>query len=129
MTISGNYLGNLCSEFTHNSSGVKISVNGKGNGFSPIDLAATSVGACMFAMMGYTAESKGINLEGLTIDIDWKMVDAPRRIGEINVSVNFAQQYTDKEKTLLEKAAETCPVKKTLSEDCKVNITMNFPNE
>lgn len=128
MTISGNYLGNLCSEFTHNSSGVKLSVNGKGNGFSPIDLAATSVGACMFAMMGYTAESKGINLEGITIGIDWKMEDAPRRIGEIDIVVNFTQSYSDKEKVLLEKAAETCPVKKTLSSDCKINITMNFPS-
>lgn len=128
MTISGNYLGNLCSEFTHNSSGVKLSVDGKGNGFSPIDLAATSVGACMFAMMGYTAESKGINLEGMTIGIDWKMVDAPRRIGEINIVVNFTQSYSEKERVLLEKAAETCPVKKTLSSDCKINITMNFPS-
>ena len=29
--ISGKYLGNLCSEFTHNPSGAKITVDGNGN--------------------------------------------------------------------------------------------------
>ena len=124
--ISGKYLGNLCSEFTHNPSGAKITVDGNGNGFSPIDLTATALGACMFAMMGYTAMNKGINLEGMTIDVDRVMADAPRRISEFNIIVSFTQEYTDKEKVLLQKAAETCPVKKTLSEDCKINVIMKF---
>jgi uncharacterized OsmC-like protein len=125
-TISGKYLGNLRSEFTHNQSGVKINVDGHGDGFSPVDLTATSLGACMMAMMAYTAESKGINLDGMSIDVDKVMADAPRRIGEINITVNFTQSYSDKEKTLLQRAAETCPVKKTLSSDCKINVVMNF---
>lgn len=124
--ISGKYLGNLCSEFTHNPSGAKITVDGNGNGFSPIDLTATALGACMFAMMGYTAMNKGINLEGMTIDVDRVMADAPRRISEFNIIVSFTQKYTDKEKVVLQKAAETCPVKKTLSEDCKINVIMKF---
>lgn len=124
--ISGKYLGNLCSEFTHNPSGAKITVDGNGNGFSPIDLTATALGACMFAMMGYTAMNKGINLEGMTIDVDRVMADAPRRISEFNIIVSFTQEYTDKEKMVLQKAAETCPVKKTLSEDCKINVIMKF---
>lgn len=125
-TISGKYLGNLCSEFTHNPSGAKVTVDGNGNGFSPIDLTATALGACMFAMMGYTAASRDINLEGMTIDVDRVMADAPRRISEFNIIVKFTQEYTEKEKTLLQKAAETCPVKKTLSPDCKINVIMKF---
>lgn len=124
--ISGKYLGNLCSEFTHNPSGAKITVDGNGNGFSPIDLTATALGACMFAMMGYTAASRDISLEGMTIEVDRMMADAPRRISEFNIIVKFTQEYTEKEKTLLQKAAETCPVKKTLSEDCKINVVMKF---
>ena len=127
-TISGKYLGNLCSELTHNASGAKINVDGNGNGFSPVDLTAASLGACMMAMMAYTAESRGINLEGMSIDVDKVMADAPRRIGEINITVNFTQAYTDKEKTLLQRAADTCPVKKTLSSECKINVVMNFVN-
>lgn len=126
-TISGKYLGNLCSELTHNESGVKINVDGHGKGFSPVDLTAASLGACMMAMMGYTAESKGINLEGLSIEVDKVMADAPRRIGEFNIVVNFAHPYNDRDKAILQKAAETCPVKKTLSSDCKINVIMNFP--
>ena len=125
-TISGKYLGNLTSEFTHNLSGAKLTVDGHGNGFSPVDLTATSLAACMMAMMGYTAESKGINLEGMSIEVDKVMADAPRRIGEINITVNFTQSYSDKEKTLLQRAAETCPVKKTLSSECQINVVMNF---
>lgn len=124
--ISGKYLGNLCSELTHNQSGVKINVDGHGKGFSPVDLTAASLGACMMAMMGYTAENKGINLEGMSIEVDKVMADAPRRIGEFNITVNFTQSYDEKEKVLLQRAAETCPVKKTLSNDCKINVVMNF---
>ena len=80
----------------------------------------------MMAMMAYTAESKGINLEGMNIEVDKVMADAPRRIGEFNIVVNFTQSYNEKEKTLLQRAAETCPVKKTLSSDCKINVVMNF---
>lgn len=127
MSISGKYLGNLRSEFTHNQSGVKINIDGHGKSFSPVDLTAASLGACMMAMMGYTAESKNIDLEGLSIEVDKVMADAPRRIGEINIIVNFGRSYTDKEKVILQKAAETCPVKKTLSSECKINVTMNFP--
>ena len=125
-TISGKYLGNLCCELTHNPSGVKINVDGHGKGFSPVDLTAASLGACMMAMMAYTAESKGINLEGMSIEVDKVMADAPRRIGEINITVNFTQSYDDKEKILLQRAAETCPVKKTLSSECQINVVMNF---
>lgn len=125
--ITGKYLGNLCSELTHCQSGVKINVDGNGKGFSPVDLTAASLGACMMAMMAYTAESKGINLEGMNIEVDKTMADAPRRIGEFNITVNFTQSYNDKEKILLQRAADTCPVKKTLSSDCKINIVMNFP--
>lgn len=127
-TISGKYLGNLCSELTHNQSGVKINVDGNGKGFSPVDLTAASLGACMMAMMAYTAESRGINLEGMSIEVDKVMADAPRRIGEINITVNFTQSYSEKEKMLLQKSAETCPVKKTLNSECKVNVVMNFIN-
>lgn len=125
--ITGKYLGNLRSELTHSESGVKINIDGHGKSFSPVDLTAASLGACMMAMMGYTAESKDINLEGLSIEVDKVMADAPRRIGEINITVNFARSYTDREKVILQKAAETCPVKKTLSSECKINVTMNFP--
>ena len=62
----------------------------------------------------------------MTIEVDKVMADAPRRIGEINIIVSFAQEYTDKEKTLLQRAAETCPVKKTLSSECKINVIMKF---
>lgn len=125
--ISGKYLGNLCSELTHNQSGVKINIDGHGKSFSPVDLTAASLGACMMAMMGYTAESKGIDLEGMNIEVDKVMADAPRRIGEINIVVNFTRPYSEKEKVILQKAADTCPVKKTLSSECKINVTMNFP--
>jgi uncharacterized OsmC-like protein len=62
----------------------------------------------------------------MSIEVDKVMADAPRRIGEINITVNFTQSYDDKEKILLQRAAETCPVKKTLSSECQINVVMNF---
>lgn len=127
------YSGNLRTEAVHLKSGNKIITdappdnNGKGEAFSPTDLLATSLGCCMLTIMGIMAERHAINIEGTSIEITKIMEANPRRVGEIIVEFTMPKNnYSDKEKTLLENAAHTCPVAKSLSSELKQTILFNY---
>jgi putative redox protein len=127
------YNGNLRTEATHLRSGKTIITdapvdnNGKGEAFSPTDLLATSLGSCMLTIMGMAANNHNINIDGTTIEITKIMEANPRRVSEIIVEFKMnGNNYSDKEKQLLENAAHTCPVAKSLSADLKQTVIFNY---
>jgi len=127
------YLGNLRTEAVHLKSGESFITdappdnNGKGEAFSPTDVFSTSLGCCMLTIMGIAANTHHINIEGTTVDITKKMEANPRRVGEIVVEFNMPKNnYSDKEKAILEHAAVTCPVTKSLSAELKQTVVFNY---
>lgn len=133
MTSKLIYKGDLHCEATHERSGSKIVTdappdnNGKGEAFSPTDLVATSLGACILTVMGIKARDKGINMEGATCDVTKVMKENPRRIGRIELMINMpSNDFTDKEKALLEKLTHHCPVSRSLHPDLEEFITLNW---
>ena len=57
------------------------------------------------------------------------METAPRRIGKIKIAIQLPKHltYSDKEKMILEKAAQTCPVMESLHPDCIKDIQFLWP--
>ena len=55
------------------------------------------------------------------------MGNNPRRITAVRIHIHFPQNYTDKEKKILEKTAYTCPVGKSLSNELEEEITFHYP--
>lgn len=132
-TVKAKYLGNLRVECEHLQSGTKIITDapidnhGKGEAFSPTDLCATSLAACMMTIMGLYAQTAGIDVEGTEIEISKTMAAEPRRIGRIDVIFNMPdREYSDKDKKSLERAAHTCPVHFTLGDNVVKNIVFNW---
>lgn len=133
-TIETNYLGDLRTEAKHVQSQTKIITDapldnqGKGEAFSPTDLLASSLTSCMLTIMGISARAHHINLEGVRADTTKIMQSNPRKIAEIHVQFYFPKEttYTDQEKRLLQKAAETCPVHLSLHPDIKKVIVFNW---
>lgn len=119
------YLGELRTEAIHLQSGTKILTDaptdnhGKGEAFSPTDLTATSLAACMISVMGIVSMKEGITQTNGTIaEVTKVMYADPRRIGEIHITITFPKNgFTDKEKKIYEHAAHTCPVAKSLHPD------------
>ena len=59
---------------------------GRGESFSPTDLLATALGACMMTVLGILARRKGWKLDGATVTVDKEMVADPvRRVGRLGV--------------------------------------------
>lgn len=135
MTSKIVYKGDLRTEMTHLQSGNSVETdaptdnNGKGARFSPTDLVATALGSCMLTIMGITANTHKISMDGTQAEITKIMQANPRRIGEIVVKVILTGQatYSQKEQKILEQAALTCPVYLSLHEETKKTITFVWP--
>lgn len=126
------YKGQLRTEAKHLSSGSVIVTDapkdnqGKGEAFSPTDLVATALASCMITIMGIVAERDGIDIEGVTADVDKIMSKEPRRIGEIKIIITFKSILTTDQRGKLERAAKTCPVSGSLHEDLKETIEFSY---
>lgn len=135
MTAEIIYRGDLRTVAVHGPSGSFLETDaptdnkGRGERFSPTDLVATALGSCMLTIMGIAARTHEIPLEGTRIGIQKIMVaDPQRRIGEVVVNFTFPEgvSYDDRQKTILEKAALTCPVYLSLGEHVKKTVHFNW---
>jgi putative redox protein len=101
--------------------------HGKGEAFSPTDLLATSFGSCMITVVGIAANTHGFSVDGTKLRITKIMASDPRRIGELIVELDFPHNnYTDKEKEIIRRTANTCPVALSLHPDVEQTIVFNF---
>lgn len=134
MTSQIIYKGSLRTEATHLQSGTLMETDapvdnqGQGERFSPTDLLATSLGNCMLTIMGIKARDMQVPLEGTTIDITKTMKADPRRVGGIKVVFHFPAtlKVDDKQKEILQRAALTCPVAKSIHPDIEQDISFNW---
>lgn len=134
MTSQIIYKGELRTAATHLQSGSVIETDaptdnqGKGELFSPTDLVATALGACMITTMGIKARSMDIVLDGTRLDVTKVMASDPRRISKIIVHLFFPAtlQLDDKQKEILERTARTCPVERTLHPDVELDMQFNW---
>jgi uncharacterized OsmC-like protein len=134
MTSTVIYDGELRTVATHLQSGSTIETDapldnqGKGERFSPTDLVATALGSCMTTIMGIKARDLAVDLRGMKIDIQKIMNVDPRRISGINLTFQFPDtlQVDDKQKTILERAAHTCPVIYSIHPDIEVKVAFNW---
>ena len=137
MTSQIIYKGELRTEATHLQSQTVIETDaptdneGKGERFSPTDLLATSLGNCMLTIMGIKARDMGVNLEGTKVGVTKIMKAEPRRVGGINVDFYFPHtlETDDKQRTILERAALTCPVAKSIHPDIEMNVSFGWKND
>lgn len=103
--------------------------HGKGQSFSPTDLVAGALGACMVTIMGIAAEKHGWDLEGTKISVEKHMAKAPvRRIGKIEVVIAPPRAFDEKARKVLERAALTCPVHASLHPDIELAISFRWPD-
>ena len=128
-TITEIYQGDLRVECVHEASGTKIVTdapvdnNGKGEAFSPTDLCAAALGACAMTIIGIYGKQHNVDVVGTRLEINKFMAADPRRIEKIEVVFHMPERpYTDKEKTMIERAAKTCPVSVTLGS----NVVQEF---
>lgn len=133
MTSSVSYQGELRTVCCHLASNNEIITDaptdnhGKGEAFSPTDLMATSLAACMLTVMGIKAQQMGIDIAGAKATVLKVMASEPRRISEIHVNLTLSENNIDeKSRTILENTGMTCPVFHSLHPDIKKEIEFKW---
>ncbi len=134
MTSTVIYEGDLRTVALHTASGTRIETDapvdnhGKGQRFSPSDLVATALGSCMLTIMGMKAKDLDIDLKGTRIEIQKIMKADPRRISGISLTFHLPEKLhlSEKNKTILQRAAETCPVFYSIHPEIEVQVNYNW---
>lgn len=132
-TVKTKYLGQLRTESVHLQSGnelvtdAPIDNQGRGEAFSPTDLLATAFGACILTIMGISAQAHGFDIDGTEVQTTKVMGTDPRRIVELETDFLFPHNnYSPKQKKILELTAKECPVFNSLHPDIKKNVTFRY---
>ena len=131
--ISIKYMGDLRCEATHGPSGTVLVTDapvdneGRGESFSPTDLAATSLGSCMLTIMGIVARRHEIDLGVTTVKVG-KIMSAqpPRRIAKLEVVFTIPLPADHPQRKLLENAASSCPVHLSLHPDVVQEVRFDW---
>jgi len=132
MTSKVTYTGDLRTENTHIKSGNKfitdapIDNNGKGEAFSPTDTVATGLANCMLTVMGIKANQMDASMNGAEAEVTKTMASEPRRISKIEITIQMPSGFSAKEKKVLERTANTCPVHHSLHPDIEKVIQFNW---
>ncbi len=133
MTASIIYLGDLRCEATHLQSGTVVETDaptdnrGKGEKFSPTDMLCVSLATCIVTTMALKAREMNIDFKNTKVDVTKNMLKDPRRVGQIDVTINFPSlNLNEEQKSALENAGNNCPVAKSLHPDLKQNILFKW---
>ena len=135
VTINAIYLGNKKVKAVHEPSQAELITDapkdnqGEGTSFSPSDLFATSLGACMMTIMANVADRNGINIKGSTVTVIKEMNTEPRRIKSLTVTFHLPQKLADPDRKKLENAALTCPVHRSLHPEVAVPLKFVYDLE
>ena len=127
--IDATYDGNLRCTATHEPSGAKLITDapadnmGKGESFSPTDLLATSMLTCVMTIVAIRADSKEIDVSGMTGSVEKTMAASPRRVAKLEVVINLPSGISMDDRAWLITEGCNCPVCVSVSESMEVEVT------
>ena len=127
--IDVTYDGNLRCTAIHEPSGAKLITDapvdnmGKGESFSPTDLLATSMLTCIMTIVAIRADSKEIDVTGMTGSVEKSMAANPRRVSKLEVIVNLPANMDMDDRAWLITEGCNCPVCVSVSESMEGDVT------
>lgn len=131
--INAIYEGTLRCSAVHGPSNSQIETDapvdnhGRGERFSPTDLLAGALGACMMTIMGIFAERNEIDLTGTKVRVQKEMTpEPPRMISRLTVEIEVPLPEDHPKRKAIEKAALTCPVHLSLHPEIEKPVTFNW---
>jgi putative redox protein len=127
--IDCEYLGDLRVRAVHATSGTVLHTDapvdnhGKGESFSPTDLAATALATCMATIMAIQGRTLGVELRGMRLSVEKHMTaQPPRRIEKLLLIITPPAGVPADARLKLERAAAACPVHHSLHPEITTEI-------
>ena len=82
--------------------------------YSAFHMLASALGTCELSVLSSWAEHAHLDTTGLAIEIAWRFVGTPHRVGEIDVKIIWPSLPPER-RTAAERAAHLCAVHNTLT--------------
>ena len=97
---------------------------GGGRSFSATDLVAAALGACIGSSIAGVLERRGVDLSAVRVDVDKTLGTDPKKIDHLDVTIHLPGPTDDQVGALVERAAASCAVGRSLA--CGETITITF---
>lgn len=130
------YEGHLRTTCTHAKSDQAIITDapadnhGKGEAFSPTDLLATSLAACILTTVAIKLESDGVDFAGATAEVIKVMGGPPRKVTTIRTVIRVpARGFDPAQRELISKVVRACPVGRSLHPDLEQDTAIVFGDD
>lgn len=92
-------------------------------GFRPTELLLGALGACMVGTMLAFADNEGIDVQGVTVELEDTETTAPRRIESIDVTMRVRADVPERRAATLERVASRCKIHTTLASTPEVRLS------
>jgi putative redox protein len=132
--ITGWYDSDLKMTLRHGPSGAEIRTAapadnmGDGSSFSPTDLLAASLGACMVTTMAIVAKRREIRFGSAGFVLEKHMRSDPRRVGSVPITIRMPAGLREEDRSFLEDAARTCPVARSILPEIESEPRFEYPD-
>jgi len=129
--IEAVYDGGLRCTATHMPSGTTLVTDapvdnqGKGESFSPTDLLATSALNCMMTIIAIGADSRGLDVSGMSGSVEKIMASGPRRVARLEIEIALPSYLSTEEREFLIRRGMACPVHKSVSDEMELDVTFS----
>jgi putative redox protein len=90
------------------------------------ELLMASLGSCIASVLVLYGRHHEYDLDGLSVELDWKLAENPHRIGEIAVRVHLPGSIPAEQHPIFERVAHTCLIHNTLSHPPTVKMELAF---
>jgi putative redox protein len=101
-------------------------IGGDGDAFSPTDLVAAGLAACILTTIAMFAARHEIDITGARAHAEKEMASNPRRIGRLPVVVTLPDSVPLDMRSTLERVGRQCPVHASLREDIDAPIVYRY---
>lgn len=127
------YDGNMATTAVKGNSPITLHTDGSKESYeahkalTPVDMFATSVGACMLSVLGMVAGRKGLDIKGAKAAVDYTQDATTHAVNAISVEITLpALNLGEADKKLFEAAVKACPVGLSISHDIRKEVKLVF---
>lgn len=95
--------------------------------YSPFHMLGSSLAYCTWSILASWASHAKIPTDGLVLDVSWRFVEAPHRIGSIALTFEWPELPPSR-RAAAERVAAMCPVHVTLEHPPAITIARTGAN-
>ena len=88
------------------------------------ELLAASLGSCIGSVLVHYADRHGLDLEGMSITLDWEIAESPHRIGAIDIAVSIPTHLPPEQAKTFERVAHSCLIHNTLTHPPAISLDL-----